>query len=104
MSTLRVQNAHFTVERREDALERLLLVACSLLPHDLADVGDDDEVARAVQVCAESSFWLDFVPRGAKVAQSERETRLGAAEVDARRKAFKLVGDVLVPLTKEDKA
>lgn len=69
-----------TLERREQALERLLLVAVTLLPE--APVGD------AADLVSEAAFWLDYVPRGARAPYTSPELRLGARQVEARRALF----------------
>lgn len=78
-------------EKREDALERLLLLACQLLPDDLSLLGENEELAG--QVTGEAVFWLDFAPRGAKVYPSVPEKRLGWKDVQERRAAYKLSED-----------
>ncbi len=90
MSTLRVGNAVpiLSREKREDALERLLLMACLLLPDDLSELGEDEKLA--AQITGEAAWWIDFAPRGVKPAPTDPATRLGAKEVASRRAAYRL--------------
>jgi len=72
-------------EKREDALERLLLLACRLIPDDLSLLGDKKLVDLAEDVTGEAAFWLDLQPRGAKVHATSPELRLGWKDVQERR-------------------
>lgn len=97
--------ARKTVERRVEALERLLLAACMLLPDDLGEFGDARTAKLAERVIGESCFWLDFATRGVKPSPTDPSMRLGRNDVIARRKRFRLKrkGDdfSLVPVKKE---
>lgn len=85
-----------TREKREEALERLLLLAITLMPDDLSRMEEgDQEMAEALT--GEASFWLDFVPRGMKPSPSVPEQRIGWKDVQTRRAAYRLDGDSLVP-------
>lgn len=61
-------------EKREDALARLLFMACSLLPEPSAlGINEDD----ASDMLSEAHFWLYGVPAGDKAPPSSPELRLG---------------------------
>lgn len=84
MATLKIHNAPSRAvrEKREHALERLLLLAVTLLPENSSGVQAD--------LVSEAAFWLDFQPRGAKPHPTSPELRLGAREVQARADAYRL--------------
>lgn len=69
-------------EKREEALERLLLVACSILPEP-EKLGVNG--AAAQDLLHEAGFWLDYAPRGAKPDPTSAEFRLGQQAVTDRR-------------------
>lgn len=84
----RLRAEDLTIEPREEALERLLLLACEeLIPQDLEDLADPEKIRLAEALTQEAVFWLDFVPRGVQPMPTAHADRLGAVRVRERRSA-----------------